>query len=900
MDIHKIEQKWQKAWYKNKVFEAEPDKRKKFFTSLVIAYPSGELHLGHTRTFARSDIIARYMRMRGYNVACSTGFHATGNRAVVMAKHIANKDEKTWNIMSKDYGLSDLQIKQFANNPKKIVEFFSEKGTETLKRGGFGIDWRRRFISIEDHFQKFIEWQFNTLKDKGFVTKGTHPVIFCPSCDSPITQADRDSGEDAIVQDFSIWKYPMNDGLILPAATLRPETIFAITNMFINPDADYVIARVGEEKWVLSKAAAELMMKQRTDVWILDEILPEKLIGKKFSNPVTGEKLMILPGTFVDPANTTGVVASEPSDAPDDHIALVELRNMKSYLARFGIKPDDIANIKYKSLIKVPGYGDFPAVEICNKMGIKSLEDPKLNMAKKDIYKLQYHQGEMKKIAGEFAGLPVPKAIEAVKKKYKGGMDKIYVPSENVTCKCGTECYVKLLQDQWFLKYGDEKWKSQVRQQLKVMPILPEYWRPMFEAALEWTDDKACARKSGLGTTLPWDPEWVIETLSDSTIYMAFYVISKYIKSNKIKPEQMTKGFFDYILLGKGTGRDSKIPTKLLKQIRSDFEYWYPVDWRNSAKDLVSNHLLYYIYNHIAIFPKKFWPETISINGYVNLEGEKMSKSKGRLITFNTAIDQFGADVVRTVSVTTANPEQDSNFRVKDAENMLRWLGRFYEIVTTVAKAQAKQSLAGTRKTSFARSKASSETTILDKWLLSRTMKAIEQTTKGLDVLNTREASQACFYQMMSDFRWYMRRSQTISETAKQAASIWVRLIAPYMPHIAEELWSTLGEKGFVATANWPKYSKANINLPSEHKQAAIQKFMEDIRNIMEIVKTKPKKICVYLVPPDIDTYKPAEDFLSKEFKADVQIFAVNDPKIYDPQKKATKAKMGKPGIFLE
>ena len=215
----------------------------------------------------------------------------------------------------------------------KLVLFFSDRCQETLNKGGFSIDWRRKFVTTKanPHFSKFIEWQFRTLRKKGYVGKGSHPVIYCPSCESPITQADRESGEEAIVQEFSVWKFPMEDGTILPAATLRPETIFAITNMFINQDAEYVIARVGEEKWILGKSSAEKLKRQRPDVLIIDEVIPDELIGRTFSNPVTGEKgLLVLPGSFVDPGHSTGVVVSEPSDAPDDHIALEELKRNES------------------------------------------------------------------------------------------------------------------------------------------------------------------------------------------------------------------------------------------------------------------------------------------------------------------------------------------------------------------------------------------------------------------------------------------------------------------------------------------------------------------------------------------------------------------------------------------
>lgn len=888
MDFQKIEKKWQKKWEEAKLFQAEPDKRKKFFTSLVIAYPSGDLHIGHARTFTRSDIIGRFKKLQGYNVLNTTGFHATGNRAIIMSKRIAEGDKKTINILKELYSLSEKEIKSFANKPDKIVRFFMEKGTQTLQIGGFALDWRRRFISIDSHFSKFIEWQFKTLKKKGYVTKGSHPVIYCPTCKSPMTQADRDEGEDAIVNKISIWKYTLNNGVILPCATLRPETIFAITNVFLHPNEKYVLVKIGKENWIVSDVAAKKLKQQKPNLEILDEVDPINLIGQKVINPVTKEKLWVLPGSFIDPRSTTGVVASEPSDAPDDHMALEDLKK-SSQLSRYNLKKEDIDKIKYKSLIEIGDYGDFPAVELCKKMKISSSEDKeKLLEAKKQIYKLQFHKGVMKKLAGKFAGMKVSEAIEAVKKEYSDILDIMYEPSEKVTCKCGTICYIKLLQNQWFINYGNEKWKVQVKNYLKEMNIYPKFWVQAFESAINWTDDKACVRKSGLGTPLPWNKEWIIETLSDSTIYMAYYIINKFIELNKIKADQLKYEFFDYILLNKGNSKEvskkTNISEKILNLIKEEFNYWYPLDWRNSAKDLVNNHLIYFIYNHIALFPKNKWPKTISVNGYVNLSGEKMSKSKGRATTFRNAIKEYGADVTRTVSVISTSPEQDSDWRVEDAENISKWKSKFFDLILQISK---------TKK--FSKENNS------DRWLFSRTMSSTIKVSNNLEKLETREAAQYAFYQMMSDFRWYLRRNNNqISKTAKKVAIIWLKLIAVYMPHITEELWNKLGGKGFISNSNWPKIEKNKIDEEAEKSETKVEKSLTDIQHILKILNKEAKEIFLYVLPNEVNLYKDSEDFFSKEFNAKVKVYAVNDKNKFDPEGKSKKAKPGKPGIFIK
>ncbi len=127
------------------------------------------------------------------------------------------------------------------------------------------------------------------------------------------------------------------------------------------------------------------------------------------------------------------------------------------------------------------------------------------------------------------------------------------------------------------------------------MRIYPEAAKPWFITVIDWLKEWACARTTGFGTPLPWGKGWIIETLSDSTVYMAFYTVNKHIRQNNIKPESLTREVFDYIFFGKGNpaelGKISGISVDLLKAMRDEFLYWYPLDLRNSAKELVPNHL---------------------------------------------------------------------------------------------------------------------------------------------------------------------------------------------------------------------------------------------------------------------------------------------------------------------
>jgi leucyl-tRNA synthetase len=162
---------------------------------------------------------------------------------------------------------------------------------------------------------------------------------------------------------------------------------------------------------------------------------------------------------------------------------------------------------------------------------------------------------------------------------------------------------VKIVKDQWFIDYGDEAWKAQARECLSGMSILPEKTRHDYEYTIGWLRQKACTRAAGLGTRFPFDRTKMIEALSDSTIYMAFYSISHI--AMKMKPEELDEKLFDYVFLGKGSA--AGLPPQA-EEMKREFSYWYPLDSRHSATDLVYNHLTFFIFNHVAVFPKKHWP----------------------------------------------------------------------------------------------------------------------------------------------------------------------------------------------------------------------------------------------------------------------------------------------------
>ncbi|MCS7386913.1 MAG: leucine--tRNA ligase [archaeon GB-1867-005] len=840
--LRDIEEKWIKLWEEHRIFEADPDSRPKVFVTFPFPYMNGPLHLGHAFTALRVDVYARFKRMQGYNVLFPWAWHWTGATIAGAAKRIEQGDEKLIKVLVEIDGVSPDEIKKFVD-PVYMARYYTNENRKVVKRIGFSVDWRREFHTTNYHpaFNRFISWQYLKLREKGFVVKGTHPIVWCPRCKSPTGDHDRLEGVGVGPERYVLMKFKIGE-TYLPAATFRPETIYGVTNFWINPDATYVLAQVNGEKWIISEPAARKLSEQLKKIKIIKKILGRELVGRTCKDPINGREILILPAPFVDPENGTGLVYSVPAHAPYDWLALRDLLENPSILQKYGIPVEKVKEIKPISIITVEGFGDFPAIEIVDQLNIKSQLDSKAEEATQIIYKKEFHKGILKENCGEYAGLKVFEVKERLIQDFiaKGYADLMYDLTRPVICRCGTKCVVKVLEDQWFLKYSDPNWKALAKKALSGMKIFPPEARKSFEEVIDWLEDKPCARFSGLGTPLPWDPNWLVETLSDSTIYMAFYTISKYVNEGLISPENLTNEVFDYVFLGIGdpdeTSKKSGIPKGILEKMRNEFNYWYPIDLRVSAKELLPNHLTFYIFHHVAIFPEHLWPKAIGVNGMLMIEGQPMSKSKGIFVTLKDAIKNYGADTIRATLLFSAEDLDDPDWRSKNANDMRKNLESLYRFIlniySTAIKCEEKP------------------LTDIDKWLLSQIQRIIIKVVDNLNVLKTRTAFHEAFFGFWNAFKWYLRRVESVNKKAVlEAIDTWLRLLAPFIPFTCEELWEKTGHNPFVSIAKWPEIDESKISPEIELSESLIRKTLSDILEIIRVIKVKPSRIVLYVAP---------------------------------------------------
>ncbi|GAY25686.1 leucine--tRNA ligase [Desulfurococcaceae archaeon AG1] len=851
--LKSISSKWQSVWEAEGVYRVERVEardRRKFFVTAAFPYPNSPIHIGNARSYVLADIIARHRRTRGENVLYPMGFHYTGTPILTMAESIEAGDTELIDLFVNIYNVP-REIALKLSKPIDLAQYFHRISRDSMKILGLGIDWRREFTTIDPYFSSFIRWQFELLREKGFVTRGTYPVGWCPKHGMPVGGHDTKDDKDPEIGEFTLIFFKDENGRVLPAATLRPETVFGVTNIWINPDADYVEAEVEGSTWIISKRSYEKLLYQKRGVKYIRSISPEELLLKTAINPITGEKIPILPARFVDPETGTGVVMSVPAHSPDDYQAYTEiLKNAE------GIKPNEP-----RVVIRVPGIKGIPAKHFVEKHRVKDqLDREALEKATKELYSLEYNLGSMERdlsrlvksdrhdqgflvgfIKGWVEGKRIPEARENISTfiKLSGVGDSLYeITNKPVYCRCGTEIVVKMLENQWFIDYSNQGWKTEGLELLRSMYIQPPEMREYMANLIGNLREKPCARTRGLGTPLPWDTEWIIESLSDSTIYMAFYTISHKLREIVKDPSMLGKSFWDYVMLGKGDpgsiARNLGIKREDLEDLRKDFLYWYPLDLRVAGKDLANNHLLFFIMNHVAVFPRDLWPRAMLIHGWVLREGRKMSKSLRNILPVSRAVDLYGSDSVRIALSTLSEEGQDLDFRHEAAVSIAENIRRIYELLEKLVKMPVRE-----------------DPSELDKVYASRIVRSILRADDALEKLRVREAGIGIIYDVANTIAEYIRRSDSVWKEILGIVRAWVIMLSIYAPHAAEEIWhSVLGEKSLVVRESFDREDlRRYIDRDLELKHIYLRSLSEDLTEIISILRKKPSRVVIYTAP---------------------------------------------------
>lgn len=953
-DYEITERKWQAVWSDRKLNESERDERPKFM--IIFAYPgvTGYLHVGHMRGYTYADAIGRYKRMTGYNVLFPVGTHATGNGAISLAARIAAGDRDTIEYMIRN-GCPPEKLEGELSDPLNVVEFFNDVYQEEYwKRFGFLSDWRRFTCTLYPDYSKFMQWQFRKLNDAGLLIQKPYFAPACLSC-GPVavdpSETDLSKGGNAETQEYTLLKF-RSGGEVLVAATLRPETVYGQVCFWVNPEVEYVKVRNGGETWIVSPQAYDKLSHQTDGLEKTGTVRGSDLVGRMCTAPMIHREVPVLPAEFCDPDVGTGMVTSVPSDAPDDWMSIIKLKEDPSYAERYGVTKEMIDSIVPVSIISMKGYGEFPAQDIIERMGIREAGDPRLEEAKKQVYKDGYHTGVMKDICGEFAGLRVEEAKDRMKQAMidSGEADVFYDLSEEVVCRCGCRVVIRKIDDQWFIDYGNEELTQRTSDHCRTMTINPVEYYNNVHAVLKWFRERACVRLGNwLGTKFPFDERWIIEAISDSTLYPVYYLISMYANDGRISPEQMTEAFFDYAILGKGdpgtVSGECGIEESLLERIRQDVLYWYPLDLNLGGKEHMTVHFPAFLKNHAAVLPPEMWPRGIMVNWYITGKKSKISKSKGGAQPIPGAAKRFGADGMRLYYAHVASPFADVEW---DEDTLVSYSQRLDRIVSFVGDLTSCRG----------------PETEMDAWLVSRMNAHVGTIRSAMEKYDLRQMATVAYFEILNDFRWYRRRGGGDPGTISDCLRTWIKAMMPVTPHMAEEMWEAAGFEGLVSEARFPEAGERSV--PAEYGEDLIREVMSDAQQIIKVTGIEPKRMVLYTSPswklrmlgkalelqengelsipsltkacmsdPEIRVHgkaasdaarKTAEDmmrlpagsmrpmfesderahlaaaagFLSGEMNLRAEVFSADEEGKHDPSDKAKMAVPGRPAIYLE
>merc|ERR1719516_232071 len=224
-------------------------------------------------------------------------------------------------------------------------------------------------------------------------------------------------------------------------------------------------------------------------------------------------------------------------------------------------------------IINIPEFGDLSAITVCDQLKVQSQNDKdKLADAKEMVYLKGFYEGVM--VVGDHKGKSVQDAKPLIKEELiSQKMAVVYKePEKLVMSRSGEECVVSLC-DQWYLDYGEDEWRATTQQAVDLLNTFSEEVKKNFNSTLDWLKEHACSRTYGLGSKLPWDESWLIESLSDSTIYMAYYTVAHLLQGGTLRgtgpnalsitADQMTPEVWDYIFLS-GPAPKTSIPVASL------------------------------------------------------------------------------------------------------------------------------------------------------------------------------------------------------------------------------------------------------------------------------------------------------------------------------------------------
>lgn len=754
-DFRAIEQKWQKYWEENDVFHTDENSDKeKYYVLEMFPYPSGKLHMGHVRNYSIGDVIARYMRMKGMNVLHPMGWDSFG----LPAENAAIKNGIRPDIWTHD----------------NIAEMKNQ-----LKSLGLSYDWDREVATCKEEYYKWTQWLFIQFFNKGLAYKKKNPVNWCPSCQTVLANEQVVDGvcerckSPVGKKELSQWYFKITDyaeRLLDDLDKLPgwPEKVKLMQKNWIGKsvgaEVDFDI--VGhDEKMKIFTTRPDTLYGVTFMVLAPEHPLVKELITPEHQAEVDVfmDKLQYL--SDIDRNSTT--LEKEGCFTGSYAVNPLTGKNVPIYIANY-----ILMDYGTGAIMAVPAHDqrdfDFAAKYGIDIIPVIDPENPDIDI--NDLKEAFVAEGTMIN-SGDFNGL-----------NNKEAMPKIidYIESKGI----GKKTVNFRLRD-WLIS----------RQRYWGAPIPMIYCEDC-----GWVPEK----EENLPVLLPTDVEFTGKGESPLTTSESFaHAVCPHCGKPAKREMDTMDTFVDsswYFL----RYTDAKNDKEAFNKEKAD--YWMNVDQYIGGVEHAILHLLYArfytkVLHDLGLTDADEPFKNLLTQGMVLMDGSKMSKSKGNIVSPTEIIDKYGSDTARLFILFAAPPDRDLEWSETGVEGSYKFLNRVWRLVLEIIENADE-----TQKAEVS--------TVDDRQLYYELNKTVKRVTECLAAgrfsFNTSISS---IMELVNEMYRYKETEAPNYALMREAAVKLVLVLSPFVPHICEEMWQKLGFEHSLYFEKWPEYDESALVL---------------------------------------------------------------------------------------
>lgn len=749
-DFEGIEKKWQEKWEKENNFHGEDFSEKpKYYMLVMFPYPSGKLHMGHVRNYSIGDVIARFKRMQGYNVLHPIGFDAFG----LPAENAAIKH----GIPPKDWTISNMAEME-----------------DQLKRLGFSYDWQREVKTCMPEYYKWTQWMFLQMYKNGLAYKKKSFVNWCPSCETVLANEQVVNGEcercgtPVGKKNLEQWYFKITD--------YAERLLNDIDRLKGWPDK----VKIMQENWIGKSTGAliDFKIEGREEKITVFTTRPDTVFGVTYivlapEHPLVQE---ISKGTeyekqvteFVNKMQFVNEVTRTSSDLEKEGVFTGAYAINPANGERIPILTANYVLLDYGTgaVMAVPAHDerDFDFAKKYN-LPIKVVINPEGENLNPNTMTNAYTEDGIMCNSKQFDGIKnreaYNKIIDYLKEKGAGDYKVNYRLRDWLISR----------QRYWGapipIVYCDHCGEVPVpEEQLPV--LLPEdvVFTGKGESPLTTSEsfmNTVCPKCGGRATRE--------KDTMDTFVCSSWYFLRYTDATNQNKAFDFDKA-----------------------------KYWMDVDQYVGGVEHAILHLLYSRFFTKALYDFKISPvdepfKNLLTQGMVLKDGAKMSKSKGNIVSPEEIIKEYGADTARLFIMFAAPPERDLEWSDQGVEGCFRFLNRVWRLVDEL-KDRCKTT------STIDLQQLSKDDKEMRRILHSVVKKVTEDITERFNFNTAISATM----ELVNALYQYKEKEDAKDEILKEAAEKLILILAPFVPHITEELWEMIGKKGSVHQQMWPTY----------------------------------------------------------------------------------------------